>query len=616
MQNTQYQIFLCGGTGCIAGGNLKIKALFEQEIAKHNINAQITLTGCNGFCAQGPVLTVKPDEVFYQKVTIKDVPEIVQKHLIEKTPVERLLFKDIASKKSISNPKEIPFFKLQTLRVLRNKGLINPESIDDYLAVDGYKALKKAVLQMSSQEIIDEIIRSGLRGRGGGGFLTGKKWQVCKDTPSDEKFVICNRSVIEIEPHAIIEGMTICAKAVGAKQGYVFIRAGSPILIQRMQTAIKQALDKGFLGTNILGSDFSFHLEIAMSPDEFVCGEETSLITSIESKRGMPNPKPFYPAERGLWGKPTVVNTVETHATVPLIILHGAEWFKSVGTASSPGTKIFTLSGPLNSAGVVEVPLGTTIRSVINDIAGGIQKGRTLKAVQIGGSTGGYLPETLLDTPLTYEDITKVGAIIGSGGIAVMSDLNCIVSAVKFIFDFASDESCGKCPPCRIGTTIIKDMLTNITEGKAQISDIQLLKDLAEDIKKTSLCGLGQTAMCPLLTSIKYFYKEYEEHINEKWCKAGICRDLVTFHIIADKCKACGACKRACPNNAVVGYKKTPHWIDQSKCIQCRSCYLACKFSAIEILSREMRDKLEPNPPEPPAPEPTKEKPKEAVSNA
>jgi len=594
MESYRVSIMLCGGTGCTAAGSLKVKQALKEEIKSKGLSGEINvlLTACNGFCAHGPIMIVYPDKVFYQKVSTADVPLIVEEHLIKGRPVERLMYKEPIKKLPLPVIQDIPFFNLQVLRALRNKGMIDPEKIEEYIARDGYQAAAKALTAMTPEQIIHEIKMSGLRGRGGAGIPTGIKWEICAKTDSDSKYIICNRSTIEVEPHVVLEGMIIGAKAVGAHKGYIYVRTGYPIFIHRLNLAISQAREYGLLGENILGTGFDFDVELSKSADEFVCGEETALLMSIESKRGMPNPRPPFPVEKGLWDEPTVINTVETFANIPQIILHGAEWYRSVGTEKSPGTKIFTLSGPLNNTGLIEVPMGISLHSIINDVGGGIEKGRKLKAVQVGGSTGGYIPEHLIDVPVTYEDITQLGAIVGSGGIAVMSDLNCMVSAAKFVFEFASDESCGKCPPCRLGTKVLLDKLKDITEGRGEESDIELMEDLAVEVKETSLCGLGQTAMNPVLSSIRYFREEYDSHIKERWCKAGVCRNLCTFYIEGAKCKGCGACARVCPRKAISGEKKQPHHIDQALCIQCRSCYETCKFGSIQIGPRSMREEL------------------------
>lgn len=596
---------LCGGTGCIAGGSLKLKTAFDAEINKRGLQNEINivLTGCNGFCAEGPVMTVYPDDIFYEKVTAADVPTIVEEHFIKGRPVQRLLYKEPLKKQTIPLTKDIPFFNLQVLRALRNKGLIDPEKIEEYIARDGYQAAAKALTEMTPQQVIEEMKRSGLRGRGGAGFPTGMKWEFCSKVKGDQKFILCNgdegdpgafmdRSIMEADPHVVLEGMIIGAKAIGANKGYIYVRAEYPLAVSRLQLAINQAREHGLLGDDILGTGFNLDIEIYQGAGAFVCGEETALMRSLEGKRGMPRPRPPFPAVKGLWDKPTVLNNVETYANIPQIILNGGDWYRSLGTEKSTGTKVFALSGAINNIGLIEVPMGIPLKKIIYDIGGGIPKGRKFKAVQLGGPSGGCIPEHLLDTPVTYEDIVQTGAIIGSGGMVVMNDLNCMVSVAKFFLEFTAEESCGKCPPCRIGTTVMLDILTNITEGKGKPGDIALLQDMSQDIISTSLCGLGQTAPNPVLTTIKYFKEEYESHIHEQWCKTGVCKDLCTFYVDEEKCKGCGACKRVCPQAAVAGEKKAAHRIDQSKCIQCRSCYEACKFDSIKIGPLSMREAL------------------------
>jgi len=594
---------LCGGTGCIAGHSLKLKKALDEEIKLRGLEKEIiiVLTGCNGFCAKGPVMTVYPDDIFYEKVTVADVPMVVEEHFIKGRPVERLLYKEPVKKQLIPLMKDIPFFSLQVLRALRNKGLIDAEKIDEYIARDGYEAAAKALTEMTTDQIIDEVKKSGLRGRGGAGFPTGVKWEVSAKVKADQKYILCNgdegdpgafmdRSIMEGDPHVVLEGLLIGARAIGASKGGIYVRAEYPLAVHRLQLAIDQAREYGLLGKNILGTGFDFDIEIYQGAGAFVCGESSALMRSIEGKRGMPTPRPPSSAIKGLWGCPTVLNNVETFANIPQIILNGADWFRTLGTEKSTGTKVFALSGAINNIGLIEVPMGMPIRKIIFDIGGGVPKGRKFKAVQLGGPSGGCIPEHLLDTPVTYEDIEKTGAIVGSGGMVVMTDLNCMVSVAKFFLEFTAEESCGKCPPCRIGTTIMLDLLTKITEGKGKESDIALLEDMSRDIISTSLCGLGQSAPNPVLTTIKYFKDEYESHIKENWCKTGVCKDLCTFYIDEEKCKACGLCKKVCPQNAVSGEKKMPHHIDQSRCIQCRSCYEACKFGSVKIGPRSMRE--------------------------
>lgn len=605
MEKHRASVMLCGGTGCIAGNSLKIKNALDEELKNRGLEDEIdvVLTGCNGFCAEGPVMTVYPEDIFYEKVTVKDVPLIVEEHFIKGRPVERLMYKEPLKKQIIPLMKEIPFFSLQVLRALRNKGLIDAEKIEEYIARDGYQAAAKALTEMTPEQIIDELKRSGLRGRGGAGFPTGMKWELCARVKGDRKFILCNgdegdpgafmdRSIMEADPHVVLEGMIIGAKAISANKGYIYVRAEYPLAVHRLQLAIDQAKECGLLGNNILGTGFNLDIEIYLGAGAFVCGEETALMRSIEGKRGMPRPRPPFPAQKGLWDKPSVLNNVETYANIPQIILNGADWYRTLGTEKSSGTKVFALSGAISNIGLIEVPMGIPLRKIIYDIGGGVPNKRKFKAVQLGGPSGGCIPEHLLDTPVTYEDIVQTGAIVGSGGMVVMNDLNCMVSVAKFFLEFTAEESCGKCPPCRIGTTVMLDLLTKITEGKGKEGDMELLQDMSYDIISTSLCGLGQTAPNPVLTTIKYFRDEYESHIKEKWCKTGVCKDICTFYIDEEKCKACGQCKKACPRGAISGEKKVPHRIDQALCIQCRSCYEVCKFDSVKIGPLSMRETL------------------------
>jgi len=588
---------LCAGTGCVASGTAKVRTALEKELEKKGLSEEIkiVMTGCNGYCAEGPVMAVYPDEIFYQKVTVEEVPALVEEHFLKGRPYQKLMFKEPVKKTAIPGMKDIPFFKHQVLRVLRNKGLIDPEKIEEYIARDGYLAAAKALTEMTPQEIIATVKDSGLRGRGGAGFSTGLKWEFASKVQSEVKFMLCNgdegdpgafmdRAVMEADPHSVIEGMIIGARAIGAHHGYIYVRAEYPLAVKRLRMAIDQATEAGLLGKNILDSGFDFELDIYLGAGAFVCGEETALMRSIEGKRGMPRPRPPFPAVKGLWDKPSVLNNVETLAQIAPIITNGSEWYRSLGTEKSAGTKVFALTGAVNNVGLVEVPMGIPLRTIIFDIGGGIKKGKKYKSVQLGGPSGGCIPEHLLDIPVTYEDIVATGAIVGSGGMVVMDDSTCMVGTAKFFLEFTADESCGKCTPCRVGTKILLDILTDITQGKGREEDMATLDDLSRDIITTSLCGLGQTAPNPVLSTLRYFKDEYESHIRDKWCKAGVCRDLTMFWIDEKLCKACGACLRACPSKAVVGEKKVPHKIIQELCVKCRSCYETCKFNSIKIL--------------------------------
>jgi NADH:ubiquinone oxidoreductase subunit F (NADH-binding)/(2Fe-2S) ferredoxin/Fe-S-cluster-containing hydrogenase component 2 len=611
MEKFRANLMLCAGTGCVASGTMKVKEALQQELKKRALDEEIkiVLTGCNGYCAEGPVMSVYPEEVFYQKLTVEEIPKLVEEHFLKGRPYEKLMFKEPEKKTAIPLMKEIPFFKHQVLRVLRNKGLIDPEKIEEYIARDGYQAAARALTAMTTEEIVKVIKDSGLRGRGGAGFPTGLKWEFASKVKSDIKYMLCNgdegdpgafmdRSVMEADPHSVIEGMIIGAKAIGAHHGYIYVRAEYPLAVKRLQLAIDQATEMGLLGKNILDTGFDFELGIYLGAGAFVCGEETALMRSIEGKRGMPRPRPPFPAVKGLWDKPSVLNNVETLAQISPIILNGSDWYRSLGTEKSSGTKVFALTGAVNNVGLVEVPMGIPLRRIIYDIGGGIRKGRKYKAVQLGGPSGGCIPEHLLDTPVTYEDIVATGAIVGSGGMVVMDDNTCMVGTAKFFLEFTADESCGKCTPCRVGTRILLDMLTDITDGNGKEGDIETLLDLAKDILTTSLCGLGQTAPNPVLTTIKYFRDEYESHIHDKWCKAGVCRNLTTFWIDEELCKGCGACLRACPSKAIIGEKKKPHKIIQEVCVHCRTCYEACKFKSIKVMpagyNGEPQEKAEP----------------------
>lgn len=595
MKTFRSHALICAGTGCVSNHALKVKAALEEELNKQGLvdEVQVVTTGCNGFCAVGPVMVVYPEGIFYQKLTPEDMPFLVEEHFLKGRPVEKLMYREEVKKVKVPRMQDISFFGLQVLRALKNRGIIDAEKIDEYIARDGYMGLGKALLEMSPEEIIEEVKTSGLRGRGGAGFPTGLKWEFCARAKGDIKYTLCNgdegdpgafmdRSILEADPHAVLEGMTIAAKAIGSHQGYIYVRAEYPLAISRLNIAIRQAKEYGLLGKNILDSGFDFDIEIYQGAGAFVCGEETALMTSIEGKRGMPRPRPPFPAYKGLWRRPTVLNNVETYANIPSIILQGGEWYAKLGTEKSKGTKVFALTGAVNNIGLVEVPMGTSLRSIIYDIGGGIKNKRKFKAVQMGGPSGGCIPESLVDTPVDYESIGQTGAIMGSGGMVVMDETTCMVDIAKFFLGFTQEESCGKCIPCRVGTKMMLDILTKITEGKGEEGDIEVLEDLASTIKATALCGLGNTAPNPVLTTIRYFRDEYEAHIKEKRCPAHSCIALLKFEVNADLCKKCGQCFQACPVGAIAWEKKQVAVIDKEKCIKCKNCITTCKFMAIE----------------------------------
>jgi NADH:ubiquinone oxidoreductase subunit F (NADH-binding)/(2Fe-2S) ferredoxin/NAD-dependent dihydropyrimidine dehydrogenase PreA subunit len=588
-------IMICAGTGCVANGSLKVKDALETELIKRNLQNEVklVLTGCNGFCAKGPVIVVYPEDIFYQLVKPEDVPYLVEEHFIKGRPVQKFLYTPPTEKKTIPVMNEIPFFKHQVLRALRNRSLIDAEKIEEYIARDGYMAAAKALTEMTPEQIVAEVKKSGLRGRGGAGFLSGLKWELCARVPGEIKYILCNgdegdpgafmdRSVMEADPHSVLEGMIIAAKAINAHYGYIYVRAEYPLAVQRLQLAIDQAKEHGLLGTDILGSGFDLDLEIYQGAGAFVCGEETALMASIEGKRGMPRPKPPFPAVKGLWMRPSVLNNVETFANVPPIILNGADWFASLGTEKSKGTKVFALSGALNNIGLVEVPMGTPLKTIIFDIGGGIKNNRKFKAVQMGGPSGGCIPHSLIDTPVDFENINKTGAIMGSGGMVVMDETTCMPAMAKFFLEFTEDESCGKCVPCRLGNKTLLSILQRITNGEGREGDIELLLDLSQQIKDTSLCGLGQTSPNPVLTTIKYFRDEYEAHIKDHTCPARVCTPLVKFVVDKDKCKKCGQCFKACPAGALKWEKGQVAYIDPQKCTKCKSCIKACRFWSID----------------------------------
>ncbi len=585
---------LCGGTGCHSSGSLNFRSALEEELVKRGLSEEIKIieTGCNGFCAVGPVMLVQPEGIFYQKLRVEHVPHLVEEHFLKGRPVKKLMYVEPASAKTIPKMGDIPFFSKQMFWVMRNKGIIDPEIIDEYIARDGYQGVAKALTEMTPEQIIQEMKISGLRGRGGAGFPTGLKWEFASKSPGDIKYVLCNadegdpgafmdRSVLEADPHAVLEGMIIAAKAINSHQGYIYCRTEYPLAIHRLTIAIKQAKEYGLLGKNILNSGFDFDVEIYEGAGAFVCGEETALMRSIEGRRGMPRPRPPFPAHKGLWEKPTILNNVETFANVAQIIVNGGAWYASVGTAGSKGTKVFAMSGDVNNIGLVEVPMGTTLRTLIYDIGGGIPNKKKFKAVQLGGPSGGCIPEHLLDTPVDYEEIAKVGAIMGSGGVIVMDENTCMVDMARFFMDFIQDESCGKCTPCREGTRRFLEILKKICNGEGEPSDIDTLEEMAVVIKNASLCGLGQTAPNPVLSTLRYFKDEYYAHIYEKRCPAKRCAALLKFEVNPDICTKCGACFRACPVQAIEWKKKEVAKIDKDKCIKCLTCFEKCKFDAI-----------------------------------
>jgi len=597
----QRTIFICQGTGCVSGKSLEITEALEKAVAELGITGvKIDFTGCHGFCEQGPVAFVEPEDIFYTHVSLADVPEIVESHLRDGQPVERLFYKDPVTGEAVPHFKDIKFYSKQQRIILRNCGRINPERIEDYIATGGYQSLPKVLAEMTPEQVIDEIKRSGLRGRGGAGFSTGTKWEFCHNAPGDQKYMICNadegdpgafmdRSTMEGDPNTVIEGMTIAAYAIGASEGYIYIRAEYPLAVKRVRIALKQAEEKGFIGENILGSGFSFHIHVKEGAGAFVCGEETALLASIEGKRGMPRSRPPFPAHSGLWGKPTTINNVKSLATVPVIIARGADWYANTGTEKSKGTCVFALTGKIANSGLIEVPMGIPLREIIYEIGGGIPGGKKFKAVQTGGPSGGCLPEAYLDKSVDYESLTEAGSMMGSGGMVVMDEETCMVDIARYFLSFTQAESCGKCVPCRVGTKQMLDMLERICQGEGKPEDIDLLRELGEQIKAGSLCGLGQTAPNPVLTTIRYFRDEYEAHINEKRCPALSCTNLISYYILPDKCQGCGICLRDCPTEAIVGGKRMVHVIDQEKCVKCGTCLEVCppRFSAVVKVSGE-----------------------------
>ena len=594
MADYKFHILVCGGTGCVSSNSRQIVENLNDAIKAAGMEEDVKVlqTGCFGFCEQGPIVKVLPDNTFYTQVKPEDANEIVAEHIVKGRKVERLLYVDPEEKAHISDAKHMEFYKKQMRIALRNCGFIDPENIDEYIGRDGYAALAKCITEMTPEEVIDEMKKSGLRGRGGAGFPTGLKWQFARGYQADQKYVVCNadegdpgafmdRSILEGDPNSVIEAMAICGYAIGASQGRVYIRAEYPLAIQRLETAIKQAREYGLLGDNILGTDFSFDIQLCFGAGAFVCGEETALIHSMEGQRGEPTTKPPFPAESGFWGKPTNVNNVETFANVPVIFLKGADWFNQIGTEKSKGTKVFALAGKVNNVGLIEVPMGTTLREVIYDIGGGIKNGKKFKAAQTGGPSGGCLTEKDLDTPIDFDNLVAKGSMMGSGGLIVMDEDDCMPAIARFYLEFTEEESCGKCTPCRVGTKRLSELLKDITEGRGTMEHIAEMKRISQVIRDTALCGLGQTAPNPVLSTLAHFEDEYISHVVDKTCPAGKCSALLKYTIDADKCKGCTLCARKCPVGAISGEVKKPHTIDQAKCIKCGACMDSCKFKAI-----------------------------------
>lgn len=594
--NYKKEILICGGTGCKSAQSDLIKDNLEKEISKLDLEDEVyvSITGCFGFCEKGPIVKVTPDDVFYVHVTPEDAEEIINEHIVNGNVVQRLLYEEPTIKEKVKTQDEMTFYKKQVRIALRNCGLINPENIDEYIAEKGYLALGKCLTECTPDDVINVILKSGLRGRGGGGFPTGKKWQFAKGYDADQKYIICNadegdpgafmdRSILEGDPNSVLEAMAIAGYAIGATKGNIYIRAEYPLAIQRLRIAINQAREYGLLGENILNSGFDFDIEIKYGAGAFVCGEETALIHSIEGNRGEPTNKPPFPAESGLWNKPTCVNNVETLANIPAIINNGADWFSSIGTKSSAGTKVFALAGKINNVGLVEVPMGTTLREILFEVGGGIKFDKEFKAVQTGGPSGGCIPKEFLDTPIDFDSLSAIGSMMGSGGMIVMDEDNCMVDIAKFYLEFTKEESCGKCTPCRIGNTRLLEILERISKGEGDLSDLDKLQELSNTIKDTSLCALGQTSPNPILSTMKYFYDEYRSHVVDKICPAGVCKDLMKF-VITDRCIGCTKCARQCPVGCIEGKVKTKHVIDHSKCIKCGACKSSCPVDAIDLV--------------------------------
>ena len=596
MDLARAHVLVCGGTGCTSSGSEKLINKLNESLAKNGLENEIKVikTGCFGLCALGPIMIVYPEGAFYSMVKEEDIDEIVEEHLLKGRIVKRLLYQETVSADDdkIKSLNQIGFYEKQQRVALRNCGVINPENIDEYIAFDGYKALGKVLTEMKPEEVIDEIKKSGLRGRGGGGFPTGLKWEFTAKAKGDQKYVACNadegdpgafmdRSILEGDPHSLIEAMAIAAYAVGADQGYVYVRAEYPIAVARLQIAIEQAKEYGLLGKNIFDTGFNFDLGIRLGAGAFVCGEETALMTSIEGHRGEPRPRPPFPAVKGLFGKPTLLNNVETYANITAIINNGADWFTQIGTEKSKGTKVFAVGGKINNTGLVEIPMGTTLREIVYDIGGGIPNGKQFKAAQTGGPSGGCIPKELIDTPIDYDSLISIGSMMGSGGLIVMDEDTCMVDIAKFFLEFTVDESCGKCSPCRIGTKRLLEILNKITSGEGTLEDIDRLEELCYSIKNAALCGLGQTAPNPILSTLRYFRDEYIAHVVDKKCPAGVCKALVSYKIDPDKCIGCTLCAKACPVGAISGELKKPHTIDASKCIKCGACFEKCRKGAI-----------------------------------
>ena len=587
-------VLVCGGTGCTSSGSQQIMETLKEEIKKAGLEKEVSVvqTGCHGLCALGPIMIVYPDASFYSMVKVEDIPEIVQEHLLKGRVVTRLLYQETVTPAGVKALIDTDFYKKQHRIALRNCGIINPEVIEEYIGTGGYQALGKVLTEMTPDDVIQCLIDSGLRGRGGGGFPTGLKWKLAKQNEADQKYVCCNadegdpgafmdRSVLEGDPHAVLEAMAIAGYAIGANQGYIYVRAEYPIAVERLKIAISQAREMELLGKDIFGSGFDFDIDLRLGAGAFVCGEETALMTSIEGNRGEPRPRPPFPAQKGLFGKPTILNNVETYANIPQIILNGPEWFSSMGTEKSKGTKVFALGGKIHNTGLVEIPMGTTLREVIEEIGGGIPNGKKFKAAQTGGPSGGCIPAEHFDIPIDYDNLISIGSMMGSGGLIVMDETDCMVDIAKFFLEFTVEESCGKCTPCRIGTKRMLEILTKITKGTAPMEDLDKLEELCYYVKENSACGLGQTAPNPVLSTLRYFRDEYEAHIKEKRCPAGVCKALLSYHIDADKCKGCTLCARNCPVGAIIGSVKNPHIIDTDKCVKCGACMEKCKFGAI-----------------------------------